>query len=258
MVHVISADTCPEAWVKAVTHLRKQKEQYNLIVEIADSEKMTSSDFVICKNVDEFLREHDKLPLITVAGTIFPGGYYKRYGPEGVYEHFPAAYPKMKKGWGCYAMRLLRRPGKEDGETINPLEILVDKMKKQLKGLKMRGVYELGLIDTVSDLPIYDPALDSRRGRTNPCMSHLSFKLTSDKRLLLTVLYRYHYYVEKGLGNLIGLAQLHAFVAHQVGVKMGPMVCHSTLAIADFDGGWKANDLDTLIKKCAAPEKKAA
>ena len=71
-----------------------------------------------------------------------------------------------------------------------------------------------------------------------------------DDRLMLTVMYRYHYYIEKALGNLIGLAQLQQFVAEQVGLKVGPMVCHSTYAKLDTDGGWKVRDLKALIGAC--------
>ena len=38
---------------------------------------------------------------------------------------------------------------------------------------------------------------------------------------MLTVLYRYHYYIEKALGNLLGLAQLLYFVAKETGLGVG-------------------------------------
>ena len=71
----------------------------------------------------------------------------------------------------------------------------------------MRAVYEANLVeDTDSlELPIYDAERDARGTRSQPCLSHLSFKLLPGDRVMLTVLYRYHYYIclpveQPGLG----------------------------------------------------------
>jgi len=52
------------------------------------------------------------------------------------------------------------------------------------------------------ELPIYDAERDAKGTRSQPCLSHLSFKLLPRDCVMLTVLYRYHYYIEKALGNL--------------------------------------------------------
>lgn len=253
MIHVVSGETSAEVWLKAVDFLWEcpGRTAYNVILDIADPMTITVGDFAVLDALDAFLRQHSAKPLTTVAGTIFPAGYYARHGLDGVYEKYPSIYPKMHKGWGCYAMRMLRRKGK-DGNEINPLKMLVDKMRKQLVGSRMRAIYDLGTMgDELFDIPIYAPATDAcqTRGR-QPCLSHLSFKIMPDDRLMLTVMYRYHYYIEKALGNLIGLAQLQQFVAEQVGLRVGPMVCHSTYATLDTEGGWKVGDLKALIGAC--------
>ncbi len=253
MIHVVSGQTSVEAWVKAANLLWESPKRvaYNVILDVCDPVTLTDRDFAILQIMDAFLREHDAKPLNTVAGTIFPAGHYVRHGVEGVYERFPATYPKMEKGWGVYAMRILRRKGK-NGEEINPLKILVEKMRRQLAGKRMRAIYDLGTIDNeMLDIPIYAPSTDAcqTRGR-QPCLSHLSFKIMPDDRLMLTVMYRYHYYVQKALGNLIGLGQLHKFVADQVGLSVGPLVCHSTYATLDNEGGWKVPELRALIDAC--------
>ncbi len=64
-------------------------------------------------------------------------------------------------------------------------------------------------------LPIYNPDKDvggSPRG--GQCLSFMRFKLDREHRLLLSAVYRNHYYTKKLLGNLIGLGRLMAFVAH--------------------------------------------
>jgi hypothetical protein len=55
----------------------------------------------------------------------------------------------------------------------------------------------------------------------------------SPKTLLLTAQYRNHYYIEKLLGNLIGLGRLMAFVAHETGSKVGSLTVLSTHAQID-------------------------
>jgi hypothetical protein len=54
------------------------------------------------------------------------------------------------------------------------------------------------------------------------------------------------------LGNLIGLSQLLFFVAKESGLQPRGLVCHSTFARLDFDGGWTVGELKTLIKECNA------
>ena len=121
----------------------------------------------------------------------------------------------------------------------------------------MRAVYEANLVEDTDylELPIYDAECDARGTRCQPCLSHLSFKLLPRDRVL-TVLYRYHYYIEKALGNLLGLAQLLYFVAEETGLGIGPLVCHSTYAVLDTEGGWRRGDVRQLAADCQKPWKK--
>ncbi len=75
-------------------------------------------------------------------------------------------------------------------------------------------------------------------------------KVGSPDGYVLTAVYRYHYYIQRALGNLIGLAQLLAFVAEEVGVEIGPLVCHSTYAVLDTEGGWSRTEMLKLIAEC--------
>jgi len=80
-------------------------------------------------------------------------------------------------------------------------------------------------------------------------LSYLSFKLLPNDTVALTAMYRYHYYVQRALGNLFRLAQLQAFVAAEVGTQVGPLVCHSTYATIDTDN-WSMKEVETLAKGC--------
>jgi hypothetical protein len=118
----------------------------------------------------------------------------------------------------------------------------------------MRATYEMELLNGTgeADLALYHPESDCDRLLGQPCLTHLSFKLHPDERLSLTALYRSHFYVQKALGNLLGLSQLMCFIAEQVHLTVGPLVCHSTLAQLEYGGnsGWKLADARALLKDC--------
>lgn len=254
MIHHVEGTTCPEVWLKAADQLLEQQDftAYSMILDIATPLVMTPADFRIFDQVDEFLQNHKRYPLVTVAGTIFPGGLYKKHGAAGVFEIYPKeVYPKAKESWGTYAFRLVRRI-RQDGTEMNPLQILVEKLQRQIKTTHpLRAAYELNAIDCFADIPLYDSTLDSTRTLSQPCLSHLSFRIRGGTSLMLTALYRSHYYVQKTLGNLLGLAQLQAFVAKEAGLNVGPLVCHSTFATLERETGeWDRPDIGTLIGNC--------
>lgn len=212
-----------------------EREAYNVLLAIESPLKLTSEEQKACKTVDTFLRSRGEDPLTTVAGTIFPANHYMRHGAKGVYEKFPADFANVElKTWGTYAMRMLRREGK-GGQEMNPLKEMIEKMQKY-RHLN-RSAFELNVLTddlgNTGDLPIYDFKRDHKRTLQQPCLSHLTFKVTRNDCLRLTVFYRSHYYITKALGNLLGLAQLQSFVADQIGLDVGPLVCHSTHARID-------------------------
>ena len=91
------------------------------------------------------------------------------------------------------------------------------------------------------------------------CLSFLSFKLNHDNELLLTVMYRNHAYIARGLGNFIGLGRLQAFVADQAGAKVGSLTCISTHAEIDCGKALKNGvtemtraEADALVEACKA------
>jgi hypothetical protein len=85
------------------------------------------------------------------------------------------------------------------------------------------------------------------------CLSFLSFHLQpgSPKTLLLTAQYRNHYYVEKLLGNLIGLGRLMSYVASETGAKVGSLTVLSTHATIDMPVPCTRQDVISLLGGCA-------
>ncbi len=256
LIHTFEADTCPQLWLAAAEFLMKQPAQSasSVVLAARTPTVMTAAAFAIHHCVDDFLRSHGRLAVPTVASSIFPANFYMHGGAEGVYEDYlKLPFPSR---WGFYALRMLRKTvvsgGRNNIREINPLRILVNKIKGQLATRPMRAAYEMGMLDAndLLELPIHDAGSDSRRTRGQPCLSHMSFKLLPDAhQVTLTALYRRHYYMEKALGNLIGLAQLLSFVATETGLNVGPLICHSTLANLDR-GSWGLRGAETLLQQC--------
>ncbi len=248
-----SESTAAAAWLSASSHLLKQAEQrdYNVILEIQDPFGMTPADRLIMEGVDELLTASDQMSLATVRNTIFPADLYREAGSESFFEAYAKIYDRIRKHpdikWGTYFGRMTMRDtsGKHGG---NPLQFMVEKLKVQKDNPSpLHAAYELATVDVDSDLPIYNPSTDCRFTIGGPCLSHLSFKLRGDC-ISLTAVYRSHYYVRKALGNLIGLGWLMHYVAEQVGVKVGPLLCISTMAQIDA-GKIKLRDIRTLVAK---------
>ena len=83
------------------------------------------------------------------------------------------------------------------------------------------------------------------------CLSFLSFHLLpgTTKTLTLTAQYRNHYYVEKLLGNLIGLGRLMAFIAKETDLNMGALTVISTRAEIDLPDATR-KDFTKLLDDC--------
>jgi hypothetical protein len=254
---LISAQTSTEAWLKGALHLKTQPKNtdYTLILEIADAMHISDEEKKIYAAVDKFLISHKAHSLHTVINTIFPVGIYIRSGPEKVLEHYAEIVPQIKahpdNAWGTYAGRLIGKRKDQKGKEFMPLDALIQKLRKQLKTKgPMRSAYEMNLIDPLLDIPIYDSTTDRGRPRGGPCLSHLSFKLKPDRKLMLTAFYRYHYYSQRALGNLYGLAWLQEFVASSVGLERAELVCISSMATLEKEKNWSKSDMDKLLERC--------
>jgi hypothetical protein len=259
MIHPIpAARTCAAAWLAATQHLvAVGDEAYNMIVDIDDPIRHTARDKAVVMGVDAFLRDRRVNPVATVANTIFPQDLYHRHGAKTFRAEYLRAYDSLrKKGWGRYFERMVRW-STEGGETTDQLSDLVKRLANQRASKQTyRNVYEMTL---------FDPARDATRNRNRQCLSFLSFKLHPDRGLMLTAIYRNHHYIARALGNFIGLGNLMAYIAEQVGTSVGPLTCVSTHAEIDTasaqpdkegDGlpcrGWTKTEARNLIAKLAS------
>lgn len=263
----IPAQTCTKAWVQATQHLQSLGDwrDYTLILEIAEPMQLPPEDKSVYELVDAFLADRGSTRLSTVINTIFPATLFARHGTDGVFKEYPRLWPKIRKHahcrqWGTYADRIIRGTESNAG-TSGPLKHLIEKLRKQLATASpKRAVYELSTFDFPTDIPIYRETSDSNFIMGGPCLSHLSFKLTSDRRLMLTALYRSHYYIQRALGNLYGLAWLQFFVASELNIKTAQLVCVSTMAQLDTLSakpksrvkGWGVSEVNALLAQCSS------
>jgi len=232
------------------------RRDFNVILDIKDSQSCGRQELQVLKSVDLFLKGHGSNSIQTVANTIFPSDLYKNYGLRGVFEvYLEKVYPQIsslsENKWGTYFHRMVYRVS-ADNKTINPIEQIINRLKCESKNVGgKRARYELNLIEPFIDLSTSDPTL---KGDTmalgGPCMSHLSFKLRPDNVLGLTAFYRSHYYIERALGNLIGLSRLMAFVAKESNLSAGPLTCISSYAQLDTGPKWGKVEVDRLISAC--------
>jgi thymidylate synthase len=239
--------SCAMAWLSAtqMVDAAPGHEAHNVIIDVADPTAESTLDRRITSEVDGFLRTHDHSPVRTVANTIFPQAIYELHGAPAFYEVYVSkVFPRIKRSgdWGRYFERMVTFPrAKRDGTAINPLKDLVDKMRENLQNDRtFKNIYEL---------TIYDPVLDAGRAMNRQCLSFLSFKLIEDRRVILTAMYRNHYYVQRLLGNLIGLGNLISFVAKEVGAAAGALTIVSTHA--EVDNAASRTEIGLMIASCA-------
>lgn len=234
---------CARAWREAVrlVDAKPGHEAYNVLIDISDPIAGASTAHPGVAAVDAVLAARAK-PVETVANTIFPASFYYRYGAPEFFDVFSEkVLPKVRgsQRWsGYYFERMFAFPA-ADGRPKNQIWEIVERLKNE----KVRALnkFELSLFDPERDVD------DSPYG--GQCLSFLSFKVIPEKprTLTLTAQYRNHYYIEKLLGNLIGLGRLMAFVGRETGLSVGPLTVLSTHATIDQPKGMLRADLAALL-----------
>ncbi len=244
-IGIPTQQSCARAWVAAASSIiKKGDEGYNVVIDVENPCDHDASDNAVITLVDKFLKAHDENPIITVANTIFPQSLYEKYGAPEFYAIDHRDYDRLTstRRWGRYFERMTRHL-KAEGNTYNPLQDLIDKMRRQEDaGIRYTAAYELA---------VYDPLRDGRSLYGGQCLSFISFKLHPERGLMLAAMYRNHTYITRCLGNLIGLGRLQAFVAKEAGVKLGSLTCISTHALLDAGDSWTITEARELVQEAA-------
>lgn len=235
---------CVTAWREAVRAVdtRAGHSAYNVIIDVANPTAHSTLSDPRVSVVNEFLGKYDK-SIETIGNTIFPRGLYRRYGAPALFDVFSTrVLTKVRRNerWsGYYFERMMQHPA-PDGSTVNQLWELVLRIRDpQVRALNK---FEIVLFDPNRDVD------NSPYG--GQCLSFLSFKLIPGavRQLSLTAVYRNHFYVEKLLGNLIGLGRLMEFVASEGHVEVGNLTVLSTHAEIDLPGLARRSDLQAMLQ----------
>lgn len=244
---VLPQPDCAAAWVAAVELVDGEggHEAHNVLIDVDDPTAGADLADPVVAEVDAFLGAHGK-SVVSVANTIFPEGLYRRHGAPAFMDRFHKnVLPKVRRNdrWSGYYFERMTAYPTRSGKPLNQLWGMVERIRDER--IESLNKFEMSLFDPERDID------NSPYG--GQCLSFLSFKLLpgAEKRLALTALYRNHYYIEKLLGNLIGLGWLMAFVAAESRVGVGPLTVLSTHAKIDQPGGVKRSDVTALFERCA-------
>lgn len=247
-----SQSDCCRTWLAAVKAVRAEvgNEAINVIMDVSVPAVADGSSQAVLPMVDRFLSDAGAKPLMTVANTIFPTGLYQRHGRAGLYKAFhDRLLPKVRKScnWTGYYFERMTAHTCVDGETINPLDDVIRRLGNP--AVKARHKFEMTLFDPTMDISTFDPERDLNDSPYGgQCLSHLSFKIVGkDRKLTLTAYYRNHYYVEKLLGNLIGLTNLLTYVAQESGLQPGSLTILSGHAKVDTPRKTRIGEIDDLL-----------
>jgi hypothetical protein len=244
-MHAIANHNLSHAWKEALQYLVDHDgKAVHLVVAI--DRPLDPEDERIRGALDAFVEERRRAgekiwPTSTVANTIFPSAFYRRDREDArrrLYDlHAKAQRIQSRmRDSESYFNRLVAYPGVA-GEPFNQLEYIVERLigqrKPRKRGGPMSSAYEVGLsVPEGGDLRVQAPGRD-RKVMSFPCLSQISFTLDGD-RLNLAALYRNQYFVTRAYGNYLGLARIGDFIAHEVGVQLGEVVCLATHADAQF------------------------
>jgi len=237
--------TPTQGWVEAAKAILKTDDFHlgGLFVHIEDPLAMGRQDLAVVRHVDGFLRSHGQYPVSTVANTIFPASLDHGDGIKALSERYLRVFDRsMKSGWGRYFERFVKWPTPEGKEPINQIEVIIDMLNEARTGTFHTDKYEL---------VVSDPARRIRNVRNRPCLSLIELKPEKPNRLHMLATYRNHYYIQKTLGNILGLAELQAFIAREAKFEVGTLTLSSTSATLETVGGeWGKKDVRTLIEAC--------
>lgn len=246
---VTSEETIGLAWLRATEALLDEGgDAFTSIVHVKCPLAVGTAESSLREQLDRFLGAAKLGDTQTIANTIFPEAT-ARLGAQQLYSRYeervwPVIRRLRQNSRGTYFRRMTRLETRGSSGAIevrNPLADTINKMRVQLKRASpLRCAYELS---------IYRAEADANIGMGFPCLSHVSFKLDRG-RVHLTAFYRNQLYIGRLYGNLLGLARLQNYIAQQIELDAGELVCHA--AHAQIDPGVRRQQLHKLIKRCRA------
>jgi thymidylate synthase len=242
-----AASTPVRAWVEAAARLRAQPNFTlgGLMLHIEQPLVVGADEEAVIVTVDRFLRQHEKYPVVTVANTIFPSALDRGDGIDALRERYLPVYKRRMRTpgeWGRYFERMVNWEDRKGGRVDQLAENI-----RMLKEARDGGRF----YENRYEIIISDPVRDMRKALNRQCLSMIELKPERNGSLHMIAVYRNHYYIQKTLGNLLGLGRLLGFIAHESGFDVGTLTLNSTSARLETEA-WGKVDVTTLIDDCTA------
>jgi hypothetical protein len=231
------------AWLAVLRQLMElpDRSAYSLVVRMKNPFQRNRS----IEGIYEKIRRKHGLPSIEgVAATIFPRSFYRfncKSDRRQLYKEFPTYHTRMARFFGkkpafSYFQRLVAWQAEGMAESVNQLEAFITRMRGHKAPREAWYFY-----------PTLDPTRDLGKIFSGPCLTAVDLKYEIKQNILnLIAFYRDHEFVEKALGNYVGLGHLLEFVCEQTETKAGAIVCISLRA--RIESGY-VKDLEGLLSK---------
>jgi hypothetical protein len=198
--------------------------------------------------LDQALDQKGKISIESVAHTIFPERLWRiaRRDRARLFALYKGVFPRYvamnrrANGRGLYFERLMMFGPNTPCEG------------NQLEWILSQYASRPGVRDTMFQAAIFDPARDHIRNArvVFPCLQHVSFVPTNEG-LVTNAFYATQYVIDKAYGNYLGLAQLGAFMAHEMRLPLARL--NITVGVAKLDGISKTDaTLQPLISAARA------
>jgi hypothetical protein len=196
-----------------------------------DEEGRLSETTPVRHALDQVLTQKRKISIENVAYTIFPERLWQIAGRDrtrlfqlyrGVYPRYVAMNRRANRR-GLYFERLTMFGGDVPCDG-NQLEWILSQFNSRS-----------GTRDSMFQAAVFDPARDHiKNARVGfPCLQHVSFVPTGNG-LVMNAFYATQYIFDKAYGNYLGLAQLGAFMAREMGLSLARL--NVTVGVAKLDG----------------------
>mgnify|MGYP003593401678 CR=1 FL=1 len=200
----VNGNNCLDAWKAGCeTLLSNGKDVFNLVTTIQNPAYL-HNDWLSIYNPKVI--NHKSASLSDVINTIFPYRLNNYTTREELYAYYLSLHRsgkrlgcKKKNLWGTYFERMISF----GSEQINQIEEIIDVITSDSRHLK-----------ALNPIHITSCEYDSLRKRLgNPCLQYVQFTFPSKNIIDVSVVYRNHDFLNKALGNFIGLGQLLLFIA---------------------------------------------
>ncbi len=246
---LINEDSLSKAWAKAILHVlgHTGHEIAPLVLSFTgfDETGKTNEHAGVRAALDQLLSANDHRSVSDVAHTIFPqriwqiaqgnrAYFYSLY--QDVFPRYRAMNAKGNRR-GLYFERLIDyKRGPNDG---NQLEWILSQYNGR-PGVR-RSMFQASIFDPERD-HIADAQLQF------PCMQQISFEPTKDG-LVVNAFYATQQLFVKAYGNYLGIAQLGAFMANEMNMKLSRV--NVIVGVAKLERITKTNEaLEPLIAEC--------